>query len=107
MYASQKRLSPKRIINADDPSLGPKARAEALWKKPSIRKATIASLADSVWLLASLWTSAWKVGNGNAIAASKLVQFTEKDLDDICRKEKAFVPSLSLEEMAESGEYEP
>jgi len=35
------------------------------------------------------------------------VQFSEKDLDAICRKEKAFVPSLSLEEMAESGEYEP
>ena len=107
MYASQKRLSPKKIINADDPSLGPKARATALWQKPSIRKATIASLADSVWLLASLWTSAWKVGNGDAIAASKLVRFSEEDLDDICRKEKAFVPSLSLEEMAESGEYEP
>ena len=35
MYNSQKRLSPKKIINADDPLLGPKGRAERLWKKPS------------------------------------------------------------------------
>lgn len=107
MHASHKRLSPTKIINADDPLLGPKARATALWNKTSIRNATIASLADSVWLLASLWASAWKAGNGNAIAASKLVRFSEPALDDICRKEKTFVPSLSLEEMAESGEYEP
>lgn len=107
MYDTQKRLSPKRIINADDPSLGPKARAEALWAKTPIRKATVASLADSVLLLADLWTAAWKVGNGKAIAAAKLVEFSEKDFDNICRKEKSFVPSLSLAEMAESGDFEP
>jgi len=107
MHDTQKRLSPKKIINADDPSLGPKTRAEALWNKPSIRNATIASLADSVELLADLWTTAWKEGNGNAIAKAKLVKFSEKDLEKIYRKEKAFVPSLSLEEMAESGEFEP
>lgn len=107
MYNSQKRLSPKKIINADDPLLGPKGRAERLWKKPSIRNATIASLADSVRLLASLWASAWKEGNGNSIAISKLVRFSEDAFDDICRKDKTFVPSLSLADMAESGDFEP
>ena len=33
MHASQQRLPPRAIINADDPSLGPKARAAALWKR--------------------------------------------------------------------------
>ena len=106
MYNSQ-RFVPKKIINADDPLLGPKGRAERLWKKPSIRNATVASLADSVRLLASLWTSAWKEGNGNAIAASKLVGFSEDAFDDICRKDKTFVPSLSLANLAESGDFEP
>jgi hypothetical protein len=65
------------------------------------------SLADGVDLLADLWTTAWKVGNGKAIAKAKLVQFSEKELEKIYRNEKAFMPSLSLAEMAESGDYEP
>src|SRR5262249_40954484 len=36
MSRSQERLAPKTIINADDPSLGPKARAEALWANAKI-----------------------------------------------------------------------
>ncbi|HEV7745999.1 MAG TPA: hypothetical protein VGO56_13450 [Pyrinomonadaceae bacterium] len=107
MHATQKRLSPTTIIKADDPSLGPKTRAEALWNKIPIRNATIASLGDSVELLADLWSSAWKTGNGNAIPKAKLVEFSEKDLEKIYRKEKGFVPSLSLAEMAQSGKFEP
>jgi hypothetical protein len=48
-----------------------------------------------------------KVGNGKAIAKAKLVQFSEMELEKIYRNEKAFMPSLSLAEMAESGDYEP
>jgi hypothetical protein len=109
MFASQKRLSPKKIINADQPNVaeGPKTRAKALWSKANIRNATVASLADSSRLLADLWKGAWKAGNGNSIAANKLVRFQESDLDDIYRQEKKFVPSLSLNKMAESGKFEP
>ncbi len=108
MFNSQKRLPPKTIINADDPSLGEKARAEALWNKTKIRTSTIASLADSVQLLADLWSSAWKVGKGNNFKVDELVEFSEEQMNRICRKEhKTFVPSLTLDEMAESGDFEP
>jgi hypothetical protein len=109
MFACQKRLSPKQIINADKPNSdqGPKTRAAALWNKASIRNATVASLADSARLLADIWKGAWKAGNGNSIAANKLISFNSQDLDDIYRKEKKFIPSLSLTEMATSGKFEP
>jgi hypothetical protein len=109
MHAAQQRLAPKTIINADKPNvdLGPQGRAKALWKKASIRDATIASLADSVRLLRDLWTSAWKAGNGDSLAKSKLVEIAEQDLEGVYRSEPKFVPSLSLEEMASSQDFEP
>jgi hypothetical protein len=107
MHDSQERLSPKMIIDADDPTLGPKARARALWDNETVRDATIESLADSVRLLAGLWSSAWKVGEGNALPESKLRLFEESELQDVYRKDRKFVPSLSLDEMARSQEFEP
>lgn len=106
MKASQTRLAPKTIIAADDPDQGPKARAAVLWKNDTIRKATVESLADSVCLLAALWTAAWEVGGGKNLAASDLKEFDPEDFGAICRTEKGFVPSVSLEEMASSGKFE-
>jgi len=107
MHDSQTRLSPKKIFAADDSALGPKALANALWSNKKIREATIASLADSVRLLAALWSSAWRVGKGNKIANSEIVAFEETDLDAVYRKDKKFVPSLSLDEMVQSQLFEP
>ena len=107
MSRSQKRLAPKTIINADDPTLGPKARAQALWKNTKIRDATTLSLADSVRVLAALWSSAWDEGGGGTLAKKNIREYAEDELEPIYRKEKAFVPSLSLDEMAKSGDFEP
>ncbi len=107
MHDAQGRLSPMDIIKADDPSLGPTARSKALWENKKVREATIQSLADSVTILAALWSSAWKIGKGNKISKSKIKEFSEKELQKIYRKEKDFIPSLSLQEMADSGEFEP
>jgi hypothetical protein len=107
MYAAQERLPPMKIIEADDSALTEKERAEALWQNTAIRQATVQCLADSVFLLAALWTSAWKAGKGNSISASKLVQFEESDLEDIYRRDHQFAPSLSLKKMAQSGKFEP
>jgi len=107
MHASQKRLPPKTIIKADDPTLGPTARAKALWDNKTVHDATIASLAGSVRLLAALWSSAWKAGKGNTLPKSKLRLFKESELDDVYRKDRKFVPSLSLDQMAQSHKYEP
>jgi hypothetical protein len=107
MQRSQGRLTPLDIIQADDPSLGAKARAKQLWSKKTIRDATIESLADSVLTLAALWMAAWKEGKGNTIAKTKLAELDQGDLDDLVRKDRSFVPSLSLDEMAHSGDFEP
>ena len=108
MAKVQQRLSPRSIVNADDPSLTEPERAERLWKKAKVRNSTVASLAESVQLLADLWKSAWRVGKGSTKPSAMLVEFTEEEIDKVCRKEhKTFIPSLSLDEMAESGDYEP
>ncbi|MDB6056994.1 MAG: hypothetical protein JWO95_838, partial [Verrucomicrobiales bacterium] len=106
MWEAQQRLSPQKIIDADDPDLSAKKRAEALWKNDAIRKPTITSLAQSVQVLAALWTAAWKAGNGNALPSSQIVQFSEDDLQDVYRDRK-FVPALSLDQMVRSRKFEP
>jgi hypothetical protein len=107
MYNAQERLSPETIINADDPSLTVNERASRLWNNQKVRRGTIRSLADSVRLLAGLWTAAWEAGKGDSIAKSKLVQFGEPELAKIYRKETTFIPSLSLAKMAQSQKFEP
>ena len=107
MDVSRKRLPPMTIINADDPDLTAKERAKALWGKATIRKATVQCLADSVRVLAALWTSAWTVGGGERISKTKLVAQTEEDLQRVYRRERGFVPSLSLTAMARGGRFEP
>ena len=108
MFDAQKRLSPRKIINADNPTLGPTARAQRLWDNATVRNATIQSLAESVKVLATLWQGAWKIGAGDALPANLLVEFSEDDLKNIYRNEnETFVPSLSLDDMASSGKFEP
>jgi len=107
MFRAQSRLPPKKIIKTDDPSLGPKARAARLWADAAIRKATVQSLADSVRLLANLWEAAWTKGGGGAIPVAQLKAFDEDELEKVYRKEKTFVPSRSLADLAKSGKFEP
>jgi hypothetical protein len=106
MHGAQQRLSPETIIDADDPELTANQRAAALWKNDTVRNATIESLADSVKLLAELWTSAWKAGGGDEIADSKLSAIDEDELDALYR-DKNFAPSLSLAAMVKSKRFEP
>ena len=84
MHDAQDRLAPETIINADDPALGPKARAAA-----------------------ALWSSAWAEGGGDSMAKKNIREYAEDELDPVYRKEKSFVPSLSLDSMAKSGDFEP
>lgn len=107
MSDAQSRLEPKTIIDADDPSLSVPARAKALWENKDIQKATIVSLADSVRVLAALWKSAWDVGKGSRAPKSNIRAYEEKELQAVYRKDKKFVPSLSLQAMAKSGKFEP
>lgn len=106
MHRSQDRLKPEFIIDADDPSLGPLARATALWDNETIKKATLQSLAESVALLADLWTAAWERGGGNGLPAHTMREFSEDELQAVYRKEKEFIPSLSLNRMVETSRFE-
>lgn len=107
MYDAQQRLAPKKIIARDDPTLAPAARAKRLWASSPIRHATITSLAESVSLLSTMWASAWRVGQGDRLSAEELVEFSEEELSDIYRHDDDFLPSLSLDQMAASGKFEP
>lgn len=106
MHAAQERLSPRAIIKADNPALGTKARARAFWENDEVREATIMLLAGSVRLLADLWTSAWKEGGGEGLAEKDIREYSEDEMSAIYRKDAKFIPSLSLNEMAESGRFE-
>lgn len=106
MDASRKRLSPDRILDADDPTLKPKQRATRLWNDPEIRAATIASLADSTRVLARIWQGAWAAGNGESIASAKLRRFEESELQEIYSR-LTFLPGYTLAQLADSGRYEP
>jgi hypothetical protein len=105
MKRSQKRLSPEKIIKADDPNLTPKQRAARLWNNPIIRKQTAVSIADSIKVLALIWSAAWKNGNGQAIAASALKVVDKEKLVAAYRTEKNFIPSLTLKQMVASGKF--
>ncbi len=107
MADAQRRLSPQAIINADDPTLTPKPRAQRLWNNKKIRRETVVSLSNSVQLLAALWKSAWEVGKGNKVAKAKIRRYKESEIEPICRSDKKFLPSLSLKQMADSGNFEP
>jgi hypothetical protein len=107
MFEAQQRLSPTEIIQADDPTLGPTARAKNLWATKKVREGTITSLAESVKVLAALWQSAWHSGSGDAIPREDLGVFTEDALQSVYRTELDFIPSLSLEQMVQSGKFEP
>jgi hypothetical protein len=106
MFDAQRRLSPRTIIKNDKSELGPKARAKILWEKDVIRENTITSLAQSVNLLAALWSAAWESGGGNRLPKSKLVEFAEEDLEHVYRQERNFLPSLSLAAMVKTRRFE-
>jgi hypothetical protein len=108
IHKTQARLSPTAIIAADDPSLSQSKRAQALWDDPQVRTATIAALADSVKLLANLWTSAWRAGGGESVAQTELTRFSEASLQHLYRSDE-FLPAFSLQAMAEepSHRFEP
>ena len=106
MARSQKALPPMDIIRADDPTLTVKERGAALFANKKITAATAGLLADSVRVLADLWESAWRVGNGKTLPKSERRAFATGDLMAVYRS-STFLPSLTLKQMATSGRFEP
>ncbi len=105
MSDAHDRLSPETIIDDDDPSLSDSARAKRLWAATKVRTATVQSLADSVMTLARLWASAWKAGNGKAVAQAKLKAFKESEIQATYKK-TTFAPAMTLDDMVKSGRFQ-
>ncbi len=104
MGRSRDRLPPETIIDYDDPKLNVPKRAARLWANAAIRDATTTSLAESVKLQANLWQSAWDAAAPRNVDTSALGQDA---LVQLYRHDRDFVPSLSLDAMATSGDFEP
>jgi hypothetical protein len=107
MDRARKRLSPTEIIDADDPTLGPKPRAKRLWADATIAEATAQSLADSIQVLARIWQAAWTIGRRNSdqpIVASAIREFSEDELQQLYRSGTFLVP-MTLAQMAHSGQF--
>jgi len=104
MSGAHSRLSPDTLIGIDDPTLTQPERARRFWAQTKVRTETIRSLADSTILLARLWASAWRVGKGKDLPASKLKVFTEQELQTLYRT-KSFAPALTLTQMVNSGRF--
>jgi len=91
-----RRIPPSDIVEAFvEHGKGKKGRAESLWKE--FGEETIACMQNGTHLLASLWESAWKEGQGeqNVHAVDAL---TERKAMAICAR-KTFLPSYSIGEI--------
>lgn len=104
MSDAQARLSPETIIDADDPDLTERQRAQRLWANLDIRTETERSLAASALLLARLWASAWRLGKGSKIPTAKLVRLTEPELTNLVKQDD-FATAMTLDEMVDSGRF--
>ena len=54
-------------------------------------------MADGAHTLATIWESAWKAGNGNAIAAGKLKAIPQSTLSALYLKKEDSFKSLNLD----------
>jgi hypothetical protein len=105
MSATHTRLPPETIIDADDPTLTDRERAERFWNDPAIRVPTLAAIADSTQLLARLWESAWQEADVE-VADDEIVAIEEEVIEAIYRS-NGFLPAFTLQQMAESEDFEP
>lgn len=106
MERTIKTLAPKEIIDGDDPSKGPKARAELLFDQFSDQ--TAQCIADGCLTLASLWYTAWLEGGGDS-KSSKMKDLKTRKPDALKKlyKSGAFIPALTFEEMIAEGMVRP
>ena len=91
-----RRIPPADVVQAFvKHGKGKKGRAEAFWKE--FGDETIACMQNGTHLLACLWESAWKEGQGEQHVHA-LGALTEKKAMSVCAR-KGFLPSLSIAEI--------
>jgi hypothetical protein len=95
MRNTVKQLPPLRIIEVYNEVPGGPGRTENMFNK--LGKKTASVMAEGCVCLASLWASAWKEGNGNKIATTKLGLADWKELQKLYNT-KSFVEAFRLKE---------
>lgn len=101
MDRSARKVPPKKLVDAFVKAGGTKTVAvyDKLWDK--FGDGTIAIMADGARVLAMIWESAWRAGNGNQIPESKLKALRKDTLAGLYR-DPNFVPSLDLDHIKPS-----
>jgi hypothetical protein len=99
MQESFVTLSPKAIIDADNPSKNQPDRGRLLWD--AIGPQTAKLVASGCTFLAHLWESAWAEGNGASIPWDALKTVDESHISDKVR-DGNWLPALTLDEFADT-----
>ena len=92
-------LPPIDVIEAYNAATGT-ARIPHMWDVLGDR--TVSCIAAGCHVLASLWASAWKEGEGDDIPANRLKAIDRADLKRLYEND-AFLPALRLQEFEETG----
>lgn len=97
MKRTRNRIDPMALVKAFAAARqGGKNTSEVLWN--DFGEATCEAIVDGCQVLAMLWDSAWREGNGQAIADNHLRAVTTKSLITLY-SDQQFVPSLPLDEI--------
>jgi hypothetical protein len=93
-----KKLPPEDIVNAyiDAGGTDHAAERDALWEK--FHTETAAVMADGARVLGMLWKSAWIAGDGQSIAANKIVAIDPEKLKKLY-EDPSFVRSFTLDQI--------
>jgi len=89
-------LSPEEVLKVWRKEKG-RGKFDRMWDQLGAR--TIKNIAAGSLTMAILWQSAWKHGNGDDIAVSKLKAIPQDDLQKLYER-KSFVPSVRLSDPA-------
>jgi hypothetical protein len=92
-------LPPMDVIEAFNGATGA-ARIPHMWEVLGDR--TVTCIAAGCHVLASLWISAWKEGEGDDIPANRLKAIDLTSLKQLYNN-KEFLPALRLQEFEETG----
>ena len=94
-------LSPEQIIAANDPTLTANARAINFFDK--LADETASCIAQGTSLLANLWLTAWKEGNGETKMKSADLVVRDHDKLKTMYRKSTNLKSLNLSEMITAG----
>jgi hypothetical protein len=94
-------LSPEQIIAADDPTLTANERAVNFFDK--LADETASCIAQGTSLLANLWLTAWKEGNGDTKMKTADLVIRDRDTLETMYRKSTTLKSLSLSGMITAG----